>query len=234
MANWGGLNNALNAWRNGVNQRFPDRSTKSDGGYADSAHSSNSQHQPDSDGTVDAFDMDVNLFNSSVSTGDTREKKYLEALKKDFEYNSRSHLWIHNRIISQDDEGWDNDSYSGESPHTEHIHFEANQAKESDGSAWKFPNTDALLEEEMALDFNDTKEAAKQGAAAWWAAELVGLSGMSPETAIQRMYGSTLLGTNDADILKKRLDATDAAILRIEENQERILEILGASPPTDS
>jgi hypothetical protein len=232
MANWGGLNNALNSWRNGINQRYPNRSTKSDGGYADSNHSSNSQHQPDADGTVDAFDMDVNLFNSSTPTGDTREKKHLEALKKDFEYNSRSHLWIHNRIISQDDENWDNDSYGGSSPHTEHIHFEANESKQHDGSAWKFPNVDGLLEEEMALDYAETKKAAKEGAAEWWATELVGLSGMSPETAIQRLYNSGLLGTDDTNLFKQRLDATDAAILRIEQNQARILEILGASPPT--
>lgn len=157
--NWGGLNNALTAFRNGINRLFPKRSTKSDGARADKNHSSSSQHQEDSDGTVDAFDCDNNFENSNKPNGSDREREILEALKKDFEADSRSHLWISHRKIAQDDrENWKEFSYGGSSPHDEHTHFEANQAKEDDGREWKFPNTEALLrkwDDEMSMELSD-------------------------------------------------------------------------------
>jgi hypothetical protein len=146
---WGGLNSALTAWRDAYNRRLPGRGTASDGGYADAAHGSTSQHQADSDGTVDANDMDVNVLGSGNSTGTADELRIIEAMKLDFERDpkKRGHLWIHNREIAQHDEGWDEDYYGGSSPHTEHVHWESRQDKEDDGSEWPMPETDRVLAE---------------------------------------------------------------------------------------
>lgn len=143
---WGGLNNALTSWREGINQRFTGRSTRSDGGYADSQHASSSEHQADSDGTVDAFDMDNNLLGSIAPNGNGAERALLEALKLDFEADPRSYLWISHREISSRAIGpWRERAYDGSSPHDEHTHWQSVQAREDDGRAWAFPHTDALL-----------------------------------------------------------------------------------------
>jgi len=146
---WGGLNPALTAWRDAYNSRLPGRGTASDGGYADAAHGSSSQHQADSDGTVDANDMDVNVLGSNDATGTDEELEIIEAMKKDFENDprDRSHLWIHNREIAQHNYGWAENYYGGSSPHTEHVHWETRQDKEDDDSEWPMPETDRVLAE---------------------------------------------------------------------------------------
>jgi hypothetical protein len=153
VANWGGLNNALFSWRNGVNQLFPHRSTRSDGGRADSNHASTSQHQPDSDGTVDAFDEDRNYLASSDQDGNVWEDRIKTALDADFMADPRWQLIISDRKIRNPDirNGAARD-YLGDSPHTEHTHRQVRQSKEDDGRAWKFTHTKAVLREmERAL-----------------------------------------------------------------------------------
>lgn len=146
MTNWGGLNPALTSWREGINARYPNRGRASDGGYADKLHGSRSQHQSDEDGSVDAFDMDVNLFGSSNETGTARERQGVDALKLDFEADGRGHLWIHQREIAQHDAGpWTENYYGGDNPHDKHTHWESRQATERDGRPWSFRHTDALL-----------------------------------------------------------------------------------------
>jgi hypothetical protein len=148
---WGGLNNALTAWRNAIELRLGEiRGRASDGARADAAHGSNSQHQEDSDGTVDAFDMDVNLLGSSRSTGSADELRLLEAMKLDFEQDPRRRgkLWIHDReIANRDIDDYRERHYSGKSPHNEHVHWESDEAHEDDGRTWPMPNTDRLLRE---------------------------------------------------------------------------------------
>lgn len=148
MANWGGLNNALNAWRNAYNKRLPGRGTASDGARADAQHGSSSQHQSDSDGTTDANDMDVNVLGSSTPTGTADELRIIEAMKLDFERDphGRGHLWIHRREIAQHNSGnWTEHAYGGASPHTEHVHWESRQDHEDDGREWPMPETDRVL-----------------------------------------------------------------------------------------
>jgi hypothetical protein len=157
---WGGLNPALTAWRTAVMRRFPDKDARSDGGRADAAHGSTSQHQEDSDGTVDAYDMDVNLLKGSPGSGTPEERRLIEAMKLDFEQDphGRSKLWIHNREIASRVIGdWRERPYTGASPHTEHVHWEARQEREDDGRTWPMPHTDALLrEKEEDMAFTDT------------------------------------------------------------------------------
>lgn len=146
--NWGGLNNALFSWRNGVNALFPNRSTRSDGGRADSNHASTSEHQPDADGTVDAFDEDRNYLGSSDQDGNAAEDRIHAALDADFMADSRAHLIISDRTIRNDEIGnWKVRPYGRESPHTEHTHRQVHQATEDDGRPWKFPRTLAVLEQ---------------------------------------------------------------------------------------
>jgi hypothetical protein len=148
VANWGGLNNALAAWRVGLNAILPGRSTRSDGARADGNHASTSEHQPDADGTVDAFDEDRNYLNSSDPTGNAIEDRIHAALNADFMADSRAHLIISDRKIRNDlIDNWRSRDYTGASPHTEHTHRQVHQSKEDDGRPWKFTRTRALLEE---------------------------------------------------------------------------------------
>jgi hypothetical protein len=144
---WGQLNNALTAWRNAYNARLPGRGTASDGAIADDAHGSGSQHQPDSDTTVDANDMDVNVLGSSNSTGTDDELRIVEAMKLDFERDphGRGHLWIHRREIAEHDEGWREEYYGGANAHDMHVHWESRQDREDDGREWPMPETDKVL-----------------------------------------------------------------------------------------
>lgn len=150
---WGGLNPALTSWRQGINARFPRRDQATDGARADKHHGKASQHQEDPDGTVDAFDCDVNFLRSGVPGGNRDEKRIAAALKRDFAADSRAYLWIYNREIASRRVGpWATRDYDGDSPHTEHLHFESREIHEDDGSPWKFTHTDALL---RALDRED-------------------------------------------------------------------------------
>jgi hypothetical protein len=143
---WGGLNPALTSFRAGILARFPHRGSASDGGVADGAHSATSQHQRDADGTVDAFDCDVNWFGSSDPDGNAAEDRISEAVKRDFEDDPRAQLWIHQREIANSDiGGWRERGYGGSNPHDKHIHFETRQSRERDGRPWAMPRTDALI-----------------------------------------------------------------------------------------
>lgn len=155
MAVWGGLNPALTSWREGLNALLPGRGTGSDGGYADAQHGSTSQHQPDADGTVDAFDEDVNLLGSGVDTGTPAERALVDALNLDFEADDRAHLWISRRRIAQHDDSWIERHYGLSNPHDKHTHRQAKQSRERDGRPWAFPHTRALL---RALNGDDMDE----------------------------------------------------------------------------
>lgn len=151
MANWGGLNNALASWRTGLDALLPGRSTRSDGARADGNHASSSEHQADSDGTVDAFDEDRNFLGSADQDGNASEDRIHAALNEDFMADPRAHLIISDRKIRNSEIGdWRPRDYAG-SPHTEHTHRQAHQSLEDDGRPWKFPRTRAVLFE-IGLD----------------------------------------------------------------------------------
>lgn len=147
---WGGLNPALTAWRTAVMARFPDKDTTSDGARADAAHGQRSQHQADADGTVDAYDMDVNVLRSGRPAGSVTEMRIVRAMKLDFEQDphGRGQLWIHDGFIANADiSWWLRRPYTGANPHDKHVHWESRQGRERDGRVWPMPHTDALLRE---------------------------------------------------------------------------------------
>jgi hypothetical protein len=167
---WGGLNPALTSWRNGVNRRLPGRDIRTDGARADKAHSSTSEHQEDPDGTVDAFDQDINVLASSTPTGSPAEDRIIEAMKRDFEQDPhrRGQLWIEDRQIANADVGdWQVRHYDGDSPHEEHIHWQSRQSREHIGADWPMPHLDALLRElrgedgDMLVKKGETSELVK-------------------------------------------------------------------------
>jgi hypothetical protein len=182
---WGGLNLALTAYRNALELRLGAiRGRASDGARADAVHGSNSQHQEDRDGTVDAFDQDVNVLGSSKSTGTAAELRIIEAEKLDFERDpyGRGKLWIHNReIANRDRDNWAERDYTGKSPHTEHIHLESDEAHEDDGRTWPMPNVDRVLRELGVGNPQNDDQGESDGMQDFWKGMYEAASAASPD-----------------------------------------------------
>lgn len=127
MSGWY-LNRALTNFRNEVNSRWPNRDKKSDGTIGDLAHSlTSSDHNPDGDGSVDAWDMD-------------KDGVDVNACKKAFEAHPAAKYWIHQDKISFKSEGWKPRSYAYAGPnrnrHDQHIHWNSDQRYENSNLPW--------------------------------------------------------------------------------------------------
>lgn len=124
------LNGALTRFRNAVNAAYPTRDTRSDGTIGDPAHqATTSDHNPDPDGSVDAWDMDNNL-------GTTNDAAEIERLITVFQNHPSSRYWIYNRVIASRSNGWKREPYTGVSPHTEHVHWNTREAYEESNTPW--------------------------------------------------------------------------------------------------
>lgn len=204
MARWGSLNIALTAWRDAYRALFAKygihRGTESDGALADENHGSASQHQRDSDGTVDANDMDVNVLGSSNPTGTAAERRIIEAMKLDFENDphDRPQLWISYREIANRDVGdWRERAYTGPSPHDHHVHWESRQSREDDGRAWPMPRTEAAIRRELGLDDLPMDQGDFNKLMNGWAATAEGRAALN---AWDDKFGSTNAGQRLADV----------------------------------
>ena len=137
------LNPALTRFRNEVNARWPNRDKTSDGTIGDAAHqATNSDHNPDPDGSVDAWDMDVDGV--PVAT------VIAAALK----HESIWYVIYNRRITSRNQSGglgvWH--PYTGASPHTEHVHFNTRESYENSTKPWFPPAPPTPPEDDMFSD----------------------------------------------------------------------------------
>jgi len=137
------LNPALTRFRAAVNARYgARRDLESDGTIGDTAHSARtSDHNPDPDGSVDAWDMDVDV--------NGRGQPYaadVEALKRVFQSHESSSYWIHNDQIARRANGWRRESYAYAGPsrnrHEKHVHWNTRQSHETSTAPW-------ILEDDM-------------------------------------------------------------------------------------
>ncbi len=118
------LNRALSNFRDAVNAKWPNRDKTSDGTIGDQAHAERvSDHNPDADGSVDAWDMDVDGVD-------------VELLKGVFEAHESSGYWIHNRQIAARTDGWKRRPYIGVNPHDKHVHWNTRGAFENSRAPW--------------------------------------------------------------------------------------------------
>lgn len=125
MANWY-LAPSLSVLRSEVNTRWPGRDHTSDGTIGDADHqTSHSDHNPNIRGSVDAWDMD-------------KDGVDVDAVIAAFQRHPSAHYWIWRRQIADRDTGWRRQTYGGENPHTQHVHFSIRQtvAAELDRRSW--------------------------------------------------------------------------------------------------
>jgi hypothetical protein len=135
------LNGALTRFRVAVNAAYPRRDTTSDGTIGDTAHQgTNSDHNPDPDGSVDAWDMDVNLRSGDDVTA-------IEDMKRVFQAHPSSRYWIHNRQIASRSTGWRRERYNGDNPHTQHCHWNTRESHEDSTVPWLIGEFMATLTE---------------------------------------------------------------------------------------
>ncbi len=133
MSDWF-LAPSLDALRDEVDARWPNRSTVSDGTIGDAAHSARvSQHNPNDDpndavpdGAVTAIDI--------TSTNATLRDAVLEAAIGDdrvWYVINRGHIWSRTH-------GWAKQDYDGSNPHNGHIHISLRQTGSAvkDRSSW--------------------------------------------------------------------------------------------------
>jgi hypothetical protein len=143
------LNTALTRFRAAVNAAYPLRDKASDGTIGDPAHqATSSDHNPDADGSVDAWDMDVELHGAGRPYAAD-----VEHLKAVFQAHVSSRYWIHNRQIASRLDGWVRRPYTGANPHTLHVHWNTREAYEDSTAAWN-------VEEDMTVSDADARKIA--------------------------------------------------------------------------
>lgn len=134
------LNRALTNFRNEVNERWPNRDKKSDGTIGDAAHqASKSDHNPDPDGSVDAWDMDVDGVDVWACINAALQHESIQYV-------------IYNRKITSRSWGlgiWHD--YTGPSPHTEHVHYSTRDGYENSTKPWFKEEDDMNLDDPITV-----------------------------------------------------------------------------------
>lgn len=193
------LNGFLTSWRSAVDKRFPQRGKASDGTIGDLRHQeeSFSEHNPDADGSVDAWDMDVNVLGSHTESGTPNELALIERLKADFQKQAGAQLWIHaGKIANRDVGNWRRRNYVGANKHHKHVHWQSRPAKENT------PVSTSAVARRMAPT-DDVVETAGTPAPRWPGKEYRRDEGMKPDRNVQKWQARMIargwrsLGTAD-------------------------------------
>jgi hypothetical protein len=171
------LNTALTEWRNDVNPKYPKRSKTSDGTIGDRAHAASvSEHNPDFDGSVDAWDMDVNLFGSSVPTGTLAERAEIESLIRIFQADPRSELWIWDGYIASRSDGWRRRRYYGANAHDHHVHWQSRFIYEKRAGDWITEDGDRVTPAQPVASIKPVRDAINRDEVVKLITKLPGLS----------------------------------------------------------
>lgn len=149
------LNRALTTMRAEVDDRYPSRDKTSDGTIGDAAHASrSSDHNPDPDGSVDAWDMDSDLRSSN-------DPAAWEFLKGRFQAHPASSYWIHRDIICRRADNWARRSYpdylaskgidpSARNTHYHHVHWNSREEYEGSSQPWGIEVNDVELTDKLS------------------------------------------------------------------------------------
>lgn len=154
MASWR-LNGSLTRFRAAVDAAYPNRDRTTDGTIGDPAHQlTDSDHNPDPDGTVDAWDMDRDLLPTVAAS-----LAAIEVLKRVFQAHPAARYWIHNDQIAHRRDGWVRRAYKPTDPdrnrHIKHVHWNTNEATEDSTAPWIIPGGDDMTPDE-SKKLNDT------------------------------------------------------------------------------
>lgn len=135
------LNRALTNFRREVNARWPNRDKRSDGTIGDPDHQSrDSDHNPDRDGSVDAWDMDIDGVDVWACINAALAHDSIQYIIYNRKITSRSWglgTWRH---------------YSGDNPHDKHVHYNTRSSHENSNKPW-FTNSN---EGDDDVQLNDT------------------------------------------------------------------------------
>ncbi len=159
MSDWI-LTKGLQNLRAQVNAAFPDRDHESDGTIGDLAHMAetsghNRDDTPgskaeynDGDGIAEvrAWDMDSDLRCPGVTAQDV-----VDHIRRLRGVSSVLRYIIYNRKIYEASNGWNARTYTGPSPHTEHIHYSGARTQAADNNT----TFDYRLGDLVALDSTD-------------------------------------------------------------------------------
>lgn len=120
-------NPALTNLYNEIKKKWPKKDTESDGWVGDEQHqNTNSDHNPDPDGTVDAIDVDPDGINVE------------ELLKAVLRHEATQYVIWQRRITSRSYSGglgtWH--PYTGKNPHTKHLHINTRTSHENSTKPW--------------------------------------------------------------------------------------------------